>query len=173
MNVETILHVCVLILFLHLCVSIKQYIVEDYFVFLHLHLWYHTMCMIAYHSAVLFIHRFHLWELSMLITYRSVLFILLLSSFLSYTLTCLLTFWCIFRLLQVFSLFWKCLHEYLSVGPFVAHVWELLWGLFLAGGWEVLVYPVLSERAVLIYPDTSVQESTFPPYSFKQALVFS
>ena len=168
------------ILLLHLCVSTKQYIVEDYFVFLHLHL-YHGMCMIVSHSAILFTnYKVHLWELSMLIiyvlclvtqsfltlcdpvdcgppsssvhgdspgkntevgchavlqgifptqvsrtasgfftiwaprealvTYRWILFILLFSSLLSYTVI-LSTHFLTHRLLQVCSLFWKCLHE--------------------------------------------------------------
>ena len=38
--------------------------------------------------------------------------------------------------------------------------------------WKVLGCPVLSARAILIYSDTSTGEY-FPPYSFKQALVFN
>ena len=56
-----------------------------------------------------------------LVTYRWIVFVLLFSSLLSYTLS-LSTHLLTHRLLQVCSLFWKCLHEYLPRVPLCACV---------------------------------------------------
>ena len=100
---------------------------------------------------------FTLWAIrEALVTYRWILFILLFSSFLSY-IVILSTHFLTHRLLQVWSLFWKCLQECLSRVPLCACVGASRRPVP-GREWKVLVCPVLSARAILIFSDTSAGE---------------